>query len=115
VARLLSVHLGSSFDPVQDWTSDLRERAGYTYVPEDSSVAPFTLTQAETIRRMTDFVVQYGVSWYVGWKERLRSSSPTYHVDVVVSGDSSGRFVMEAKWLERVSFCTSVHAFIADL
>ncbi|UPX11197.1 uncharacterized protein EKO05_0001817 [Ascochyta rabiei] len=101
VARLLSVHLGSSFDPVRDWTSDLRERAGFTYVPEDASIAPFTLTQAETIRAMTEFAVQYGVSWRDGWQKRLRTSSPIYHVDVLISGDSTGKFVMEAKWLER--------------
>ena len=103
VARLLAIHLGSSFDPGRDWTSDLRERAGLTYVPEDSSVAPFTLTQSETIDRMTALVVQYGVSCSDDWQERLRRSSPIYHVDVLISGVSSGRFVMEAKWIERVS------------
>lgn len=51
---------------------------------------------------MTNFVIQYGESQTEGWQERLRSSSPVYHVDVLVSGDLAGRFVMEAKWLERV-------------
>jgi hypothetical protein len=99
---VLDLHLGSSFDPVQDWTSDLRERAGFTYVPEDSTVAPFTLIRPETIRRMTDFVLRYGVSQTDAWQDRLRNSAPTYHVDVIVSGGSTGRFVMEAKWIERV-------------
>lgn len=103
VARLLRVHLGSTFDPKRDWTSDLRERAGYAPAKKDSSVSPFTLGRADTTRRMTDFVIEYGVSQNVGWQERLRATSTIYHVDVLVSGDTMGKFVMEAKWLERVS------------
>lgn len=52
---------------------------------------------------MTEFVTNYGTSHSAQWKERLRASLPVYHVDVLVSGDKEGTFIMQTLWLERVS------------
>jgi hypothetical protein len=54
--------------------------------------------------RMTKFVTDYAHSETAQWREKLQSSLPTYHVDVVVSvGGAQSSFVTSTSVFERVS------------
>ncbi len=54
--------------------------------------------------QMTAFVIEYGHSQALNWKQKLRVNPPIYHVDLAVSvGSKTSSFVITSSQVERVS------------
>ena len=79
------------------------------------------MTDRKIRNQMNAFVIKYGHSQTRNWKESLRFSPPTYHLDLAVSaGSKTSSFIITSSQVERVSirsrssFHTSANDKVSD-
>ncbi|KAI1094358.1 hypothetical protein F5B19DRAFT_490478 [Rostrohypoxylon terebratum] len=96
-SHFLKGRIGGTYNPIDHWTNDLRNRAGLpTFVERD--VSPFTIKDEAASQDMTKFLVSIGHQ-HLQWN----NSPPTYHLEIAVSsGDMDSAFVWSSSQLRRM-------------
>lgn len=107
VHNFFTKYLGTLHDPVHQWTSSLRTRAGYPPFEDDRDSSAFHLT-AHSAESLSSVIEAHNHGSATSW----RSARPEYHFEIAITTeDSNASFPLTGAQFERVSSTFSLWSF----
>ncbi|PVH69089.1 hypothetical protein DL98DRAFT_626637 [Cadophora sp. DSE1049] len=99
ISTVLKQYLMDHYDPIRNWTSNLRVRAGLIPFENEGDKSSFTFDESTPATAMNLFIRALG---HPGLKQDLTRTS-IYHIDVAVcTGNDSSNFVWSTSHLNRL-------------